>query len=270
VSTTAGTGNGLPVAVIVSDDERIVIDQVRVNRIKAHGNVPGHVAVIMDGNGRWAKGRGLPRTEGHKEGIESVRAVVEAAGALGVKALTLYTFSSENWARPRTEVAALMSLLVRTLRRETEELDRSNVRLTVIGDLEALPLTPRIGFTAVIARLSKNTGLVLNLALSYSGRQEITQAARALAREVAAGRLDPDRIDETLFARHLQTAAIGDPDLLIRTSGELRLSNFLLWQLAYSEFYITPILWPDFRHEQFLDAIESYQSRERRFGKVTG
>jgi len=254
----------------VSDGEYLVIDQERVNRIIARGNVPGHVAVIMDGNGRWARGRGLPRTEGHKEGIESVRACVEAAGALGVKALTLYTFSSENWARPRAEVSALMSLLVRTVRREADELDRSNVRLTVIGDLDALPATPRQGFNAVTARLRKNTGLVLNIALSYSGRQEITQAARALAREVAAGRLDPDQIDEALFARHLQTAEIGDPDLLIRTSGEMRLSNFLLWQLAYSEFYVTPILWPDFRHDQFFDAIESYQHRERRFGKVTG
>jgi undecaprenyl diphosphate synthase len=247
-----------------------VIDQDRVNRIKARGNVPGHVAVIMDGNGRWAKGRGLPRTEGHKEGIESVRACVEAAGALQVKTLTLYTFSSENWARPRTEVTALMTLLVKTVRREADELDRNNVRLTVIGNLDALPVTPRLGFKAVIARLQKNTGLVLNLALSYSGRQEIAQTARELARQAAAGRIDPEEIDEAFFARYLQTADIGDPDLLIRTSGELRLSNFLLWQLAYSELYITPILWPDFRHEQFFDAIEAFQSRERRFGKVTG
>jgi len=247
-----------------------VIDQERVNRIKARGNVPRHVAVIMDGNGRWAKGRGLPRTEGHKEGIESVRAAVEAAGALGIKALTLYTFSSENWARPRSEVAALMSLLVRTVRREAADLDRNNVRLTVIGDLEQLPPTPRMGFKATIARLQKNTGLILNLALSYSGRQEIVLAARNIAQEAAAGRLDPDTIDETCFAGHLQTAPIGDPDLLIRTSGEMRLSNFLLWQLAYSELYVTPILWPDFRHDQFLDAIENYQMRDRRFGKVTG
>lgn len=159
-----------------------MIDQERVNRIKARGNVPRHVAVIMDGNGRWAKGRGLPRTEGHKEGIESVRAAVEAAGALGIKALTLYTFSSENWARPRSEVAALMSLLVRTVRREAADLDRNNVRLTVIGDLEQLPPTPRMGFKATIARLQKNTGLILNLALSYSGRQEIVLAARNIAR----------------------------------------------------------------------------------------
>ncbi len=246
-----------------------MIDQERVNRIKARGNLPQHVAVIMDGNGRWANARGLPRTEGHKEGIESVRAVVEAAGALGIKTLTLYTFSSENWARPRSEVAALMSLLVQTVRREAAGLDRNNVRLTVIGDLEQLPPTPRLGFKATIARLQNNTGLVLNLALSYSGRQEIVQAARNLAREAASGGLDPETIDEACFAGRLQTASIGDPDLLIRTSGEMRLSNFLLWQLAYSEFYITPILWPDFRHDQFLDAIESYQTRERRFGKVT-
>jgi undecaprenyl diphosphate synthase len=247
-----------------------VIDQERVDRIKKQGNVPRHVAVIMDGNGRWAKSKGLPRTEGHKAGIESVRAVVEAAGALGIQALTLYTFSSENWGRPKTEVSALMSLMVNTLRREADELDRKNVRLMVIGDLEQLPLTPRIGFKATIARLSKNTGLVLNLALSYSGRQEIVHATREIALRIAAGELKPDQIDEALFAQHLQTREIGDPDLLIRTSGELRLSNFLLWQLAYSEFYITPIFWPDFRHDQFYEAIESFQSRERRFGKVTG
>ncbi len=246
-----------------------MIDQERVDRIKARGNVPRHVAIIMDGNGRWARGRGLPRTEGHKEGIESVRAAVEAAGALGVKALTLYTFSSENWARPRSEVAALMSLLIRTVRREAAELDRNNVRLTVIGDLEKLPATPRIGFKTTIARLQNNTGLILNLALSYSGRQELTQTVRELARRAAAGTLDPETIDEACISRHLQTAEIGDPDLLIRTSGEMRLSNFLLWQLAYSEFYITPILWPDFRHDQFLDAIETFQTRDRRFGKVT-
>ena len=247
-----------------------MIDQDRVNTILAQGNLPQHVAIIMDGNGRWAKSRGLPRTEGHKEGIESVRACVEAAGALHLKALTLYTFSSENWARPQSEVAALMTLLVRTVRREANELDRKNVRLTVIGDLDALPATPRHGFKATIARLHKNNGLILNLALSYSGRREIAQAARELARQAAAGAIDPENIDEGLFANYLQTAEIGDPDLLIRTSGEMRLSNFLLWQLAYSEFYITPVLWPDFRHEQFFDAIESYQSRERRFGRVSG
>ena len=246
-----------------------MIDQERVDRIKKLGSVPSHVAIIMDGNGRWARSKGLPRTEGHKAGIESVRAVVEAAGSLGIQALTLYTFSSENWGRPKTEVSALMSLMVKTLRREADELDRKNVRLMVIGDLDQLPLTPRLGFKATIARLAKNSGLVLNLALSYSGRQEIVHAARLIASRVATGSLRPDEIDESLFARHLQTAEIGDPDLLIRTSGELRLSNFLLWQLAYSEFYITPILWPDFRHEQFYDAIESFQARERRFGKVT-
>jgi undecaprenyl diphosphate synthase len=246
-----------------------VIDQERIDQIKRRGNIPHHVAIIMDGNGRWAKGRGLPRTEGHREGIESVRAAVETAGALGIKAITLYTFSSENWKRPKSEIAALMSLLVRTIKRETQELDRQNVRLMVIGDLGSLPMTPRYGVKSTIARLEKNTGLIVNLALSYSGRQELVLAMRTIAEKIQQGELQPEQVDDALISQHLQTAPIGDPDLLIRTSGEMRLSNFLLWQLAYSEIYITPILWPDFRHDQFLDAIETYQSRERRFGKVS-
>ncbi len=246
-----------------------MIDQERIRQIKNRGNIPRHVAIIMDGNGRWAKGRGLARTEGHRAGIESVRAAIETAGALGLTALTLYTFSSENWRRPKSEITALMNLLVRTIRRETQELERQNVRLMIIGDLESLPPTPRFGVRSTINRLAKNTGLVVNLALSYSGRQELVYAVRNIAEEVAAGKLHPGQIDENLIGRHLQTAPIGDPDLLIRTSGEMRLSNFLLWQLAYAELYITPILWPDFRHEHFLDAIETYQSRERRFGKVS-
>jgi len=246
-----------------------VIDQERINQIKRRGNIPAHVAIIMDGNGRWAKGRGLARTEGHRAGIESVRAAIETAGALDLRALTLYTFSAENWRRPKNEITTLMNLLVRTIKRETEELERKNVRLMVIGDLNALPPTPRYGVRATIKRLAKNTGLVVNLALSYSGRQELVHALREIAVEIQTGNVSPQQIDEELISRHLQTAPIGDPDLLIRTSGEMRLSNFLLWQLAYAELYITPILWPDFRHEHFLDAIETYQSRERRFGKVS-
>jgi len=246
-----------------------VLDQQQIELAKKRGNLPKHVAIIMDGNGRWAKGRGLPRVEGHKEGIKSVRAVVETAGALGIKALTLYTFSSENWSRPRTEVSALMSLLVKTIKNETDDLLNKNVRLMVIGDLESLPATPRLILKSALALLHKNTGLVLNLALSYSGRREIVQAAQSLASDVKQGLLRPEDIDEDAIARHLQTASIGDPDLLIRTSGEMRISNFLLWQLAYTELFITPIFWPDFRHEQFLQAIETYQNRERRFGKVS-
>ena len=223
----------------------------------------------MDGNGRWAKSRNLPRIEGHKEGIESVRAAVETAGALGIKALTLYTFSSENWARPRSEVSALMSLLVRTIKNETDELVEKNVRLMVIGDIDALPLTPRKGIRATMNKLKKNTGLIVNLALSYSAREEIVDAVKNIAAAVQRGELHVGDIDQEHIARCMQTAPIGDPDLLIRTSGEMRISNFLLWQLAYTELYITQILWPDFRHEQFLDAVKVYQTRERRFGKVS-
>lgn len=223
----------------------------------------------MDGNGRWAKKRGLPRTEGHKAGIESVRAVVRAAGEIDVKAVTLYTFSSENWNRPKTEVSALMSLLLQTLRKEIDELDKQNVRLMAIGNVDALPYAPRIGIKNTIKKLSKNSGLVLNLALSYSSRQEILGAVKSIAEEVKNGSLDPNDIDDSVFASHLQTAEIGDPDLIIRTSGEQRISNFLLWQIAYSELYITPTLWPDFGKTEFYEAIEDYQNRERRFGKVS-
>jgi len=246
-----------------------VIDSERVERIKKRGNLPQHVAIIMDGNGRWAKARGLPRVEGHKHGIESVRAVVQAAGKLNIKALTLYTFSSENWARPRSEVSALMSLLLTTVKKEVNELNEKNVRLMAIGDIDALPRAPRMGIKNTIARLSKNTGLILNLALSYSGRQEIVEAVRQISQQVKEGTLDVKDIDEQLFSHYMQTSSIGDPDLLIRTSGEMRISNFLLWQLAYTEIYVTQVLWPDFRENEFLDAIEDYQGRERRFGKVS-
>lgn len=240
-----------------------------LERIQSTGNIPNHVAIIMDGNGRWAKKRGLPRTEGHRAGINSVRAVVEAAGELGVKALTLYTFSSENWKRPQSEVSALMSLLLQTIRKEISDLEKKNVRLTAIGDVDALPYAPRMGIKNTIKRLSKNTGLILNLALSYSGRQEIIQAVRMISKQVQAGTLDPKDIDEALFSSHLQTVPVGDPELLIRTSGEMRLSNFLLWQIAYSELFITETLWPDFGKAEFFQAIEDYQGRERRFGKVS-
>ncbi len=240
-----------------------------IERIKKKGNVPEHVGIIMDGNGRWAKQRGLPRTEGHKAGIDSVRAVVEAAGEIGVKALTLYTFSSENWKRPKSEVSALMSLLVQTIRKEINDLEKKNVRLMAIGDVDALPYAPRMGIKNTIKRLSKNTGLILNLALSYGSRQEIIQAVKQIGRKIQSGVLDPDDINEELFSQHLQTYAIGDPAFIIRTSGEMRISNFLLWQIAYSELYVTPTLWPDFGKKEFFQAIEDYQRRERRFGKVS-
>jgi len=244
------------------------MDLERIEYIKDKGALPKHVAVIMDGNGRWAQRRGLTRIEGHKEGINSVRAVVEAAGALGIEVLTLYTFSSENWSRPKQEVSALMSLLLTTVRDEVDELNKKNVRLMTIGDLNLMPVAPRLGVMNTIRRLQNNTGLLLNLALSYSGRQEIVQAVKKIAMDVKKGVLADSDINEELIGKYLETKIIGDPDLLIRTSGEMRLSNFLLWQLAYTELYITDILWPDFREADFMDAIESFQKRERRFGKV--
>ncbi len=229
---------------------------------------PRHIAIIMDGNGRWAQARGLSRVRGHEEGAESVRAIVRACRELGVGALTLYSFSTENWRRPATETAALMRLLQRYLRQEREEILTNGIRLRAIGELGRLPGFVRKPLAALRRESRGNEGMVLNLALSYGGRSEITQAARALAREVAAGRLHPDDIDEAAFARHLDTAGLPDPDLLIRTSGELRLSNFLLWQLAYTELYVTETAWPDFRRPQLLEALEEYASRERRFGKT--
>jgi len=244
------------------------MDSLRIENIRKGNTLPEHVAIIMDGNGRWAQKRGLQRIEGHKEGINSVRAVVEAAGELDVKVLTLYTFSSENWSRPKREVSALMSLLLTTIREEVDELNNKNVRLMVIGNVDTLPLPTRLGVLSTIKRLENNTGLILNLALSYSGRQEIVQTVKRISQDVKNGLIRPDAIDEHLISAYLETHAIKDPDLLIRTSGEMRISNFLLWQLAYTELYVTDILWPDFRENDFFDAIESYQKRERRFGKV--
>lgn len=238
-------------------------------RIKRRGGLPRHVAIIMDGNGRWAKQRGLPRVAGHREGINSVRAVVEACGELGIQVLTLYTFSTENWRRPRNEVSALMRLLLETIRSEVDELDKNNVRLMTIGHIEDLPPAARRGVMATVQRLSKNTGLTVNLALSYGGRVEIVDAVRAIAAATLRGELRPEQIDEATVSRYLYTRDIPDPDLLIRTSGELRLSNFLLWQLAYTEIYVTDVFWPDFRKAEFFAAIEAYQRRERRFGRVS-
>lgn len=233
------------------------------------GPLPEHVAIIMDGNGRWAKKRHRARVDGHREGINSVREIVRAAGELNLRYLTLYTFSTENWRRPKSEVAALMSLLISTIRAEVEELQRNNVRLATIGRMEDLPYLARQGMEHAKRVLSKNTGLTLNLALSYSSRQEITDAVRRIAADVAAGRLSPAAIDDETISSCLYTSEIPDPDLLIRTSGEQRLSNFLLWQLAYTEIYVTDVLWPDFRRKEFYDALCDFQKRERRFGKVS-
>jgi undecaprenyl diphosphate synthase len=230
---------------------------------------PHHVAIIMDGNGRWAKKRGLPRVAGHNEGIKSVRAVVEASGDLGIKVLSLYTFSKENWYRPKQEVSALMKLLVSTLRKEIDELVNKNVQLKAIGNLEDLPEPAYEEMLFGIERTKHNTGLILNIALSYSGRQEILDATRKIAYKVKAGILKPEEISEQIFSAHLDTYDIPDPDLLIRTSGESRVSNFLLWQIAYTEIYVTKELWPDFGKEEFYKALIDYLSRERRFGRVS-
>lgn len=223
----------------------------------------------MDGNGRWAKQRGLPRVAGHHEGVNSVRDIVEACGELDVEVLTLYTFSTENWRRPKDEVSALMKLLLRTLRKEIDDLIRNDVRLTAIGDLEKLPESARQEFVEGIEKTKNNKGLVLNLALSYGSREEILNAVRRIAEKVENGELPPSAIDQKMMDEHLYTVGLPDPDLLIRTSGEFRISNFLLWQLAYTEIFITDVLWPDFRRPALFEAIENYQSRERRFGKVS-
>lgn len=224
--------------------------------------VPRHVAVIMDGNGRWAKTRGLRRVDGHREGVKSTREVVEVAVEIGIEVLTLYTFSTENWKRPRSEIEALMRLLIATVGEQTDDLVRNNVRLQTIGRIRDLTAPARAALAYGMKRTSTNSGMILNLALSYGGRQEIADAVNVLVRE---GR---KRISESDIAAHLYTAGLPDPDLLIRTSGEMRLSNFMLWQLAYAEIVVTDVLWPDFRRPQFLAAIEEYRRRHRRFGGV--
>jgi len=238
-------------------------------RLKNHPNLPQHIGIIMDGNGRWAKKRGLPRLAGHNAGIESVRKVVEVCGELGVKVLTLYTFSQENWKRPRVEVSALMNLLLNTLNREIDELMVKNVRIICIGNIHLLPEKTRRILLQAKKNTAKNTGLILNLALSYGSRDEITRAVREIAQKVIAGQLAPGNIDEKTISDHLQTNGMPDPDLIIRTSGEFRISNFLLWQIAYSEIFVTNTLWPDFDKADLLQAVENYLKRERRFGMVT-
>ena len=230
--------------------------------------IPRHVAVIMDGNGRWAESRGLPRLRGHEEGAESVRAISRACRELGVEALTLYSFSTENWKRPADEVAGLMGLLSRYLVEERREIMDNGIRLNAIGQLDRLPAPVRLALQELMRASRDNRGMVLTLALSYGGRAEIVDAARALAKKAAAGRLSADKIDEATFAAELGTAGLPDPDLLIRTSGELRISNFMLWQCAYAEIYVTPVRWPDFRRPQLEEAIAVFNQRERRFGKT--
>jgi undecaprenyl diphosphate synthase len=231
-------------------------------------NLPEHIAVIMDGNGRWAKGKGAERIFGHRNAVEAVNAVTEGCAELGIKYLTLYAFSTENWARPKIEIDALMELLVNTLRKELKRLNENNIRLRTIGDLDHLPQDCRQNLLDAAEATKKNTGLTLLVALSYSGRWEIVQAVKKIVIDTAAGRVTPSMVTESLVASYLETAGIPDPELLIRTSGELRLSNFLLWQVAYTEIFITKTLWPDFRKEDLYGAICEYQKRDRRFGKV--
>jgi len=230
--------------------------------------IPRHVAVIMDGNGRWAKQHGLPRLKGHEEGAESVRAVIQACRDHGVEYLTLYAFSVENWVRPAAEVQGLMRLLRRFLKNEEPLLHKHKVRLRVMGRLEDLPILVQRGLKRVMAATADYTEGQLILALSYGGRTEIAAAARAIASKVKAGKLKVSAIDEALVGAHLYLPDLPDPDLMIRTSGEMRLSNFMLWQLSYAELYVTPVLWPDFREPQFAEALQAYSQRQRRFGDI--
>jgi undecaprenyl diphosphate synthase len=245
-----------------STPERALLDALELSRL------PRHVAVIMDGNGRWARARHLPRVEGHRAGIASVRATVETAARLGLEGLTLYAFSTENWKRPRLEVLTLMTLLKDYLRRELKNLLDNDIRFRVVGRIDGLDATVVAALNEAMAKTAGCGGMIFNVALNYSGRAEIADAARQLAAEVAAGTLRPEEIDEEKIAGRLYTAGLPDPDLLIRTSGEMRVSNFLLWQIAYAEIHVTPVLWPDFRCRHFLEALTEFQRRERRYGGI--
>jgi undecaprenyl diphosphate synthase len=239
-----------------------------LQRLRVHGAVPGHIAIIMDGNGRWARGRSLPRPLGHHAGMKSVREVVEGCLQAGVGVLTLFAFSQENWQRPAGEIEALMSLLEEYIAREMSELRDQGVAVRILGDVDRLTGGARAAADRIVAETEGGTRLALNLCISYGARAEIVRAARLLAQDVAAGRLVPAEIDEEALARRLYTAEWPDPDLLIRTSGEMRISNFLLWQLAYAELYVTPVLWPDFTRRHLFEAILEFQRRDRRFGRV--
>ena len=231
-------------------------------------NVPRHVAIIMDGNGRWAKERGLPRLKGHEEGTQSVMAVLRAAKEAGVEYLTLYAFSTENWRRPKEEVDGLMTLLAKSMQTHAKELLDNKIRLRVMGEIERLPKAVQAGLRKLMDQSAKKYERTLIVALSYGSRKEITEAARAIARKAAAGELDPEEVNEETVAQHLYLPDVPDPELMIRTSGEMRLSNFLLWQLSYAELYVTETYWPEFREKEFFQALESFQRRGRRFGGV--
>ena len=238
------------------------------DKVSADGNLPKHIAIIMDGNGRWARGKNLPRAAGHKEGINSVREIVRVCGEIGVSHLTLYTFSSENWSRPKTEVSAIMKLLLSTIKKEIRNLDDNNVKLSTIGKLRELPKETQKNILDGVEKTKSNTGLNLILALSYGSRQELIRAIKRISIKVKQSDLEIDNIDESLLSMELYTENIPDPDLIIRTGGEYRLSNFLLWQSAYSELLISETFWPDFRESDLLNSIADYQNRQRRFGQT--
>jgi undecaprenyl diphosphate synthase len=244
-------------------------DRVKQQELLSIGNLPKHIAIIMDGNGRWAGDRNLPRVSGHLQGIETVRDIVKASSQLGIKYLTLYAFSIENWKRPKTEVNALMKLLERYLRQEVEELHANNVRICSIGKLTSLPHNVHKALQSAIETTKENCGLTLTLALSYGARWDIVRATQLMSLDVRRGKLSPEDITEELFSEYLVTSDLPDPDLLIRTSGEMRVSNFLLWEIAYSEIHVTLKCWPDFVRNDLYDAIRSYSSRERRFGMTS-
>lgn len=237
--------------------------------LKNAGEIPAHIAIIMDGNGRWAKKRGLPRVAGHKRGVDTVKEITEVCAEIGVKYLTLYTFSTENWNRPKDEVSTLMRLLLKSIRDRVGELNDNNIKLTTIGDISSLPVEVQNELFDAIDKTKNNTKMTLNLALSYSGRWELLEAVKKISDLAAKGKISANEINEKCIADHLTTKHIPDPDLLIRTSGEFRVSNFLLWQIAYTEFYISDVFWPDFGRNDLYEAVGNFQKRERRFGKVS-
>jgi len=249
---------------------RTLTDDARFqNELKSKGQIPTHIAIIMDGNGRWAKERGLPRIAGHKEGVESVRDTVEACGQLGVRFLTLYAFSTENWRRPENEVSLLMRLLLHAIRDETDKLHSNNVRMQSIGEIFRLPKEIQEELLDGIEKTKNNTGLTLTLALSYSGRWDITQAVIKLAQEIEQGKMTSKKISEETITQFLSTQSFPDPDLLVRTGGDMRISNFLLWQIAYAELFVSKLYWPQFRREELYNAIIDFQQRERRYGMIS-
>jgi len=244
-------------------------DEILQKKLKDSGEIPIHIAIIMDGNGRWAKRRGLPRVAGHRKGVETVREIVEACAQIGVKYLTLYTFSTENWKRPKDEVSTLMRLLLKSLKDRVDELNENDIKLTCIGDINSLPTQVQKQLYDDIERTKNNKKMTLNLALSYSGRWELLEAVKSISNQVVNNKLSTDQITEKCIADNLTTKNLPDPDLVIRTSGEFRVSNFLLWQIAYSEFVILDAYWPEFSRNHLYEAIKSFQKRERRFGKVS-